>query len=97
MNDFPVEISTQTINATFEEFCKRKDIAIILINQHVRGVPSVFCLNVSQVANMIRESIENQQLASAFPVILEIPSKEHPYDPEKDSILKRIQKLAGDD
>ncbi len=32
----------------------------------------------------------------AFPAILEIPSKDHPYDPSKDSVLKRIQKLFGE-
>ena len=48
---------------------------------------------------------------AAFPALLEIPSKEHPYgsltglvcvdevltaDPSKDSVLKRVQKLRGD-
>ncbi|KAL2911629.1 H(+)-transporting V1 sector ATPase subunit F [Polyrhizophydium stewartii] len=55
------------IEETFEEFTKRRDIAIILINQHV--------------ADDIRGQIDAHQ--AAFPTILEIPSKDHPYDPAK--------------
>lgn len=33
----------------------------------------------------------------AFPVVLEIPSKEHPYDPEKDTVLKRISGILGNE
>ncbi len=33
---------------------------------------------------------------AAFPTVLEIPSKDFPYDPEKDSVLKRIQRLFGE-
>ena len=29
--------------------------------------------------------------------VLEIPSKDHPFDPSKDSVLKRVQKLFGDE
>ena len=74
----------ETIQQTFQEFTQvRKDIAILLINQHI--------------ADEIRDDIEEQQLNRAFPVIVEIPSKEHPYDPEKDSILIRISKMFGSD
>jgi V-type H+-transporting ATPase subunit F len=50
----------------------------------------------SKIADEIREQVEEQQ-SHAFPVVLEIPSKEHPYDPLKDSVLQRIQKIFGDD
>lgn len=69
-----------TIEAAFEEFTSRKDMAIVLITQ--------------QVANLIRPLLDEYHLA--FPTILEIPSKDHPYDPSQDSVLKRIQKLFGD-
>ncbi|KAJ3062709.1 H(+)-transporting V1 sector ATPase subunit F [Podochytrium sp. JEL0797] len=69
-----------TLEETFIEFTKRKDIGIILINQHV--------------ADDIRTMMDEYQ--QAFPTILEIPSKDHPYDPSKDSVLKRVQKLFGD-
>ncbi|KAI9206910.1 ATPase, V1 complex, subunit F [Polychytrium aggregatum] len=68
------------IEETFTEFTSRKDIAIILINQHV--------------ADDIRELVEAHE--AAFPTVLEIPSKDHPYDPSKDSVLKRVQKLVGE-
>ncbi|KAI8926437.1 ATPase, V1 complex, subunit F [Entophlyctis helioformis] len=69
------------IEEAFDEFTKRKDIAIILINQHI--------------AETIRSQIDAHQ--QAFPTVLEVPSKDHPYDPSKDSVLKRVQKLFGED
>ncbi|KAJ3039640.1 H(+)-transporting V1 sector ATPase subunit F [Rhizophlyctis rosea] len=68
------------IEEAFQEFSKRKDVAIILITQ--------------QVADQIRELIDTY--TQAFPTILEIPSKDHPYDPSKDSVLKRVQRLFGE-
>ncbi|KAG6889363.1 H(+)-transporting V1 sector ATPase subunit F [Termitomyces sp. Mi166 len=68
------------IESAFEEFTQRKDIAILLINQHI--------------AEKIRPTVDKYQ--QAFPALLEIPSKDHPYDPSKDSVLKRVQKLFGD-
>ena len=31
------------------------------------------------------------------PAILEIPSKEHPYDPNQDSVLQRVKNVLGGD
>ncbi|KAF8845343.1 vacuolar ATP synthase [Paxillus ammoniavirescens] len=77
-----VDSKTQisTIEAAFQEFTERKDVAILLINQHI--------------AEKIRPAVERYQ--QAFPTLLEIPSKDHPYDPEKDSVLRRVQKLFGE-
>ncbi|KAK6957810.1 H(+)-transporting V1 sector ATPase subunit F [Daldinia eschscholtzii] len=72
---------TSAIEAAFESFTtQRKDIGIVLINQHI--------------ADKIRHRIDTY--TSAFPTILEIPSKEHPYDPEKDSVLRRVRRLFGE-
>ncbi|KAJ2992783.1 hypothetical protein NUW58_g2047 [Xylaria curta] len=72
---------TSAIEAAFESFTtQRKDIGIVLINQHV--------------ADKIRYRIDTY--TAAFPTILEIPSKEHPYDPEKDSVLRRVRRLFGE-
>ncbi|KAI0757271.1 vacuolar ATP synthase [Daedaleopsis nitida] len=81
-NFLVVDSKTQipVIEAAFEDFTTRKDIAILLINQHV--------------AEKIRPMVDKYQ--AAFPALLEIPSKDHPYDPSKDSILKRVQKLFGE-
>ncbi|KAI0029149.1 ATPase, V1 complex, subunit F [Vararia minispora EC-137] len=81
-NFLVVDAKTQVpmIEAAFEEFTERTDIAILLINQHI--------------AEKIRPTVDKYQ--QAFPALLEIPSKDHPYDPNKDSILKRVQKLFGE-
>ncbi|KII93387.1 hypothetical protein PLICRDRAFT_152045 [Plicaturopsis crispa FD-325 SS-3] len=81
-NFLVVDSRTQvsTIEASFQEFTERKDIAILLINQHI--------------AEKIRPTVD--KYSQAFPALLEIPSKDHPYDPSKDSVLKRVQKLFGD-
>ncbi|TFY65917.1 hypothetical protein EVG20_g5168 [Dentipellis fragilis] len=74
------ETQVSTIEAAFQEYTERKDIAILLINQHI--------------AEKIRPTVDKYQ--QAFPALLEIPSKDHPYDPSKDSVLKRVQKLFGE-
>jgi len=81
-NFLVVDAKTQiaTIESAFQEFTERKDVAILLINQHV--------------AEKIRPTVDKYH--QAFPAVLEIPSKDHPYDPSKDSILKRVQKLFGE-
>ncbi|RDA83446.1 hypothetical protein CP532_1813 [Ophiocordyceps camponoti-leonardi (nom. inval.)] len=72
---------TASIEATFDRFTQeRKDIGIILINQHI--------------ADRIRHRIDSY--TAAFPTVLEIPSKDHPYDPEKDSVLRRVRRLFGE-
>ncbi|KAK2072486.1 hypothetical protein P8C59_006836 [Phyllachora maydis] len=69
------------IESAFERFTKeRKDIGIVLINQHV--------------ADRIRHRVDTY--TAAFPAVLEIPSKDHPYDPEKDSVLRRVRRLFGE-
>ncbi|KAK4112112.1 vacuolar ATP synthase [Canariomyces notabilis] len=69
------------IEAAFERFTtERKDIGIVLINQHI--------------ADRIRYRIDTY--TQAFPTVLEIPSKDHPYDPEKDSVLRRVRRLFGE-
>ncbi|KAF4303362.1 H(+)-transporting V1 sector ATPase subunit F [Botryosphaeria dothidea] len=72
---------TSAIEAAFDRFTEeRKDIAILLINQHI--------------AERIRHRVD--AYTAAFPSLLEIPSKDHPYDPDKDSVLKRVRRLFGE-
>jgi V-type H+-transporting ATPase subunit F len=101
--DLPAETQTSTIEAAFQDMTDRPDVAILLINQHI--------------AEKIRPLLEHY--TQAFPAVLEIPSKEHPYgrclhpggelriyvltasvgvsaDPSKDSVLRRVKKLAGE-
>ncbi|KAL9106276.1 MAG: hypothetical protein Q9227_008675 [Pyrenula ochraceoflavens] len=70
-----------TVEKTFQDFTSsRKDIGILLINQHI--------------AERIRNTVD--AYTEAFPAVLEIPSKDHPYDPEKDSVLKRVRMFFGE-
>ena len=65
----------------FRTLCDRKDIGVILINQHI--------------ANKIRDTID--QYDKLFPAILEIPSKDYVYDFSKDSALVKIKKILGEE
>jgi len=65
------------IEINFQAFLKRDDIDIILINQNI--------------AEQIRHLIDAH--TQPIPAILEIPSKDQPYDPNKDSILRRAKGL----
>jgi len=63
------------IEDCLKKFIKRDDIDIILINQNI--------------AELVRTTIDGH--TAPVPAILEIPSKDHPYDPSKDSILRRAK------
>ena len=63
----------------FLNFSRRDDVGIILINQHV--------------ANDIRHVLKDY--TATIPTVLEIPSKEHPYDPEQDYIMQRVNMFLG--
>jgi len=67
------------VEEAFHRFTKRSDIAILLINQYI--------------ATMIRETVDGFEAKS--PAILEIPSKEHPYDADQDAIHRRTKLLLG--
>ncbi|KAK3027604.1 hypothetical protein RJ639_042280 [Escallonia herrerae] len=69
--------TVKQIEDTFKEFTAREDIAIVLISQYV--------------ANMIRFLVDSYN--KPVPAILEIPSKDHPYDPTHDSVLSRVKYL----
>ncbi|CAN6245546.1 unnamed protein product, partial [Urochloa humidicola] len=69
--------TVKQIEDAFKEFTAREDIAIVLISQYV--------------ANMIRFLVDGYN--KPVPAILEIPSKDHPYDPAHDSVLSRVKYL----
>ena len=74
----PAATAVDEIEAHFRAFLTRGDIDIILIQQ--------------TVADQIRSVIERHQ--APIPAVLEIPSKNAPYDPKKDSVLKRARGLV---
>ena len=67
------------VEEAFTTLTGRDDIGILLINQHV--------------ADMIRPQLN--EYTQPIPTILEIPSKEHPYDPEKDIVMQRVNMMLG--
>jgi len=69
----------QQIEEAFQDLSTRDDIGIILINQHI--------------ANDIRHVLKDYN--ATIPTVLEIPSKEHPYDPEQDYIMQRVSQFLG--
>ncbi|ELT93641.1 hypothetical protein CAPTEDRAFT_220916 [Capitella teleta] len=67
--------SVSEIEEAFNKFVGRGDIAIILIGQNIAE-------EIRHILDAYKEPI---------PAILEIPSKDHPYDSSKDSILRRAK------
>lgn len=83
-NFFVVTAKTrmQDLQEAFHNFTARKDIAIILITQ--------------TIANMIRVDVDDfARSGNVFPAVLEIPSKDVPYDAKKDPIMQRVQMFFG--
>jgi len=81
-NFFVVDPSKTTpaqLEEMFHTYTKRPDVAVLIINQYI--------------ASMIRDTIDAFEGKS--PAILEIPSKEHPYDPNQDAIHRRTKLLLG--
>uniref|UniRef100_A0A2P2HXC1 V-type proton ATPase subunit F n=1 Tax=Hirondellea gigas TaxID=1518452 RepID=A0A2P2HXC1_9CRUS len=74
--------SVQDIEETYKRFVKRDDIDIILINQNI----------AEQIRHIIDSGNDNP-----LPAVLEIPSKDHPYDPAKDSVLRRAKGMYSAD
>ncbi|XP_008786367.2 V-type proton ATPase subunit F-like isoform X1 [Phoenix dactylifera] len=73
--------TVKAIEDAFREFTTKEDIAIVLISQYVSF----------HVANTIRFLVDSYN--KPVPAILEIPSKDHPYDPTHDSVLSRVRYL----
>ncbi|KAF5954019.1 hypothetical protein HYC85_006875 [Camellia sinensis] len=60
-----LKTTVKQIEEAFEEFTTREDVVIVMISQYV--------------ANMIKFLVDSYN--NPIPAILEIPSKDHPYDP----------------
>mmetsp|Transcript_56285 Transcript_56285/g.98296 ORF Transcript_56285/g.98296 Transcript_56285/m.98296 type:complete len:133 (+) Transcript_56285:76-474(+) len=69
--------NVKDIEEKFKELTSRTDIAMVLITQ--------------SEAEKIRVTVHDYQISGqVIPTILEIPSKEQPYDPRKDAIMQRV-------
>ncbi|CDP17303.1 unnamed protein product [Coffea canephora] len=69
--------TVKQIEEAFKDFTTREDVAVVLISQYI--------------ANMIRFLVDSYN--KPIPAILEIPSKDYPYDPAHDSVLSRVRYL----
>jgi V-type H+-transporting ATPase subunit F len=69
------------IEDAFKKFTSRDDIGVLLISQ--------------DIAEVIRHLLDDYE--QLLPTVLEIPSKDHPYDPTKDGIMQRIKRMLGQD
>eukprot|EP01116_Phalansterium_solitarium_P008029 TRINITY_DN21208_c0_g1_i1.p1 TRINITY_DN21208_c0_g1~~TRINITY_DN21208_c0_g1_i1.p1 ORF type:complete len:128 (-),score=11.40 TRINITY_DN21208_c0_g1_i1:163-546(-) len=80
-NFFVVTAKTKQseIEHAFRFLTSKDGIAILLITQ--------------AVADQIRHIVRDYD--KLIPTILEIPSKDSPYDPEKDSVMTRVRKMTG--
>ncbi|KAK8818086.1 V-type proton ATPase subunit F [Blastocystis sp. ATCC 50177/Nand II] len=80
-NYFVVDKDTKVkeVEDAFVRLSKRDDIGIIIINQ---------C-----IADMIRHILNNYD--SAIPTVIEIPSKDKPYDASRDSVIRKVAKMLG--
>ncbi|PRP81532.1 vacuolar H+ ATPase F subunit [Planoprotostelium fungivorum] len=67
------------IENAFRAMTTRDDLAVILITQHI--------------AEEIRHLIKDYD--KLIPTILEIPSKDHPYDKEKDTVMQKVLRMRG--
>lgn len=77
----PAETPLPAIEEAFKTFTTREDVGVLLITQTIAGT--------------IRHMLDNY--TNPVPAILEIPSKDQPYDPNQDSILTRVKGLFGDE
>mmetsp|Transcript_43805 Transcript_43805/g.93048 ORF Transcript_43805/g.93048 Transcript_43805/m.93048 type:complete len:132 (+) Transcript_43805:59-454(+) len=66
----------------FHEMAGRRDIGVILINQ--------------SIAEDIRHLLTDHTARGiVVPTVLEIPSKEKPYDPNADQVMQRVKVFFG--
>lgn len=80
-NYFIVDQKTKVtqIEEVFRSFTSRNDIGILLINQHV----------AAEISDLLRDYDQ------PLPTILEVPSKDKPYDPESDYVMRRVEHMLG--
>ena len=66
------------VESSFDKYLRDPMISVILVTQEASE-------------KFLREKISRRE--EIYPVILEIPSKEKPYDPVKDLVMQRAHRL----
>tara|TARA_B100001142_G_scaffold273221_1_gene280611 strand:+ start:1582 stop:1962 length:381 start_codon:yes stop_codon:yes gene_type:complete len=80
--NFLVVDDDTTEAAIREKFNARGDVAVVLVSQHV--------------ADRVRPLLDARAASGAtVPAVLEIPSKDAPYDATRDAVLSRAQRALG--
>lgn len=70
----------------------KNKVAAVSLKEHYYQLYQIFFFFYPfQIANMIRFLVDSYNMP--VPAILEIPSKDHPYDPTQDSVLSRVRYL----
>lgn len=84
-NFFVVHADTRTheLEEVFKSYTTRKDICIIIIPQNIANT----------IRNVVDEYANDGE--KIVPTVLEIPTKDIPYDPKKDPIMQRVQMFFG--
>ncbi|SBS91996.1 V-type proton ATPase subunit F, putative [Plasmodium ovale curtisi] len=90
------------IEEVFKEYTSKSDCGVILMNQqviektrHVRQRHQKFKGSRCSIADEIRYLVDLHD--KILPTVLEIPSKDKPFDPNKDSIIQRVKLFFGGD
>lgn len=73
------ETAVGIIEETFKTMTGSSEVGIILINQHI----------AQKIRGLLRD------YTATIPTVLEIPAKDHPYDPEQDYIMQRVNLYLG--
>ncbi|KOB60503.1 hypothetical protein PFHG_02247 [Plasmodium falciparum HB3] len=81
------------IEEVFKEYSSKHDCGVILINQQV--IKNMYIYIYIYIADEIRYLVDLHD--KILPTVLEIPSKDKPFDPNKDSIIQRVKLFFGGD
>lgn len=81
MIEYGPETPVTEIEDAFTDFTSRPDMGVLLINQSVRAERPNVCAIHNQIADRIRHLLDTY--SATIPTILEIPSKDAPYDASK--------------
>ncbi|XP_042889166.1 V-type proton ATPase subunit F-like [Penaeus japonicus] len=75
---------------------KREPNFLVVDKSKFLSLPIYLSFSLSLIAEQIRHVIDGDN-DNPLPAVLEIPSKDHPYDPSKDSVLRRAKGLFSAD
>ena len=102
-NFLVVKSDTQTpvIEQAFTDFTTREDIGIVLINQHVANEirhllkASGAGARGARRPHRPRDPLPTRRYTKTIPTVLEMPSKDQPYDPQQDYIMQRVSGMLN--